>query len=367
MTLNRFISCAMLFAVTTMLVAQGIALPFSRLDILFAGDLMQHQSQLDAALQVDGHYSYSACYRHIRGTVSAADIAVANLETTIGTANYGGYPSFCAPDSFLHAAKDAGFDVMLFANNHCLDRGKRGALYTLDKMDTLGIMHCGVYRDSTDRANRYPLMVEKRGIRIAILNYTYGTNGIEPPAPIVVNYIDKKQIAIDIDKAKTLNADVIIACMHWGSEYVSIPPKNIRAMADWLLSQGVTHVIGGHPHVLQPMELRQANYMSSNNAVVYSLGNLLSGMYLRGRDGGALVNLELHKLYDTTYLRSLSYMLTWVARPQRDNVDNFVILKAAAPPQGLADGAYKKLSEFVSDSRLLFQKHNKGHIIELTR
>ncbi len=354
----------MSLAATAIMVAQSITFPFSRINILFAGDLMQHQSQLNAARCDDGRYSYSACYRHICGTVSAADVAVANLETTIGGGRYGGYPSFCAPDSFLYAARDAGFDVMLFANNHCLDRGKRGTLYTLDAMDSLGIAHCGVYRDSIDRSNRYPLMIEKRGVRIALLNYTYGTNGIEPPSPIVVNYIDKKQIALDIEKAKQNNPDVIIACMHWGNEYVSVPPKEVRELADWLLQQGVNHIIGGHPHVLQPMEVRQACYTNTNNAVVYSLGNLVSGMYARGRDGGALVNLELHKLYGMTYLRGLSYMLTWVARPERDNVDNFVILKAANPPDDIGAEAHKKLSEFLSDSRSLFKKYNIGGPVE---
>lgn len=365
MAITRLISNAIFLLVTTVSVAQGIALPFSRLNMLFAGDLMQHESQLNAAYVGNGIYSYSSCYDSIRSVVSDADIAIANLETTIGKGNYGGYPSFCAPDSFLYAVKNAGFDVLLFANNHCLDRGKKGALYTLQMLDSLGFIHCGVYRDSLDRENRYPLILERKNMRIAILNYTYGTNGIPVPSPIVVNYIDKNQITKDISKAKEQNADAIIACMHWGEEYVTIPPKYIQNLADWLLGQGVTHVVGSHPHVLQPMEVRSAAYTQTNNAVVYSLGNLISGMYARGRDGGALVNMELFKLYDVTYLHSLSYMLTWVARPGRDNVDNFIIYKAVELPKEINNSTRVKFLEFITDSRNLFNSHNKGRVVEL--
>ena len=132
---------------------------------MFAGDIMQHEAQLNAARRADGTYSFSGNYRHIKDFIGSADIAVGNLETPIGKSGFSGYPSFCAPDSFLYAARDAGFDIMLLANNHCLDRGKRGALRTMQMMDSLGIIHCGVYRDSTDRRQRYPLMVEKNGYK----------------------------------------------------------------------------------------------------------------------------------------------------------------------------------------------------------
>ena len=339
--------------------AQSVVQPFSRLKILFGGDLMQHQSQLNAARCSNGQYSYSSCYDYIRAEVSDADIAIANLETTIGRGNYGGYPSFCAPDSFLYAAKGAGFDVLLFANNHCLDRGRRGALHTLAMMDSLGIEHCGVYRDSIDRAHRVPLMIEKKGIRLAILNYTYGTNGIPVPAPLIVNYIDKEMITADIRRAREKHADVIVACFHWGDEYVSLPSDSIRELADWLIEQGVDHIIGGHPHVLQPMEVRRDTVAMRRSAVVYSLGNLISGMYARGRDGGALVKMTMYRFGELVYLGALDYALTWVARPGRDGVKNFTVLPAARVPFSLNDAARSKMSEFVKDSRMLFQRYNK--------
>lgn len=354
----------MLLAAIKVVAQQHFVSPISRIDILFAGDLMQHESQLNAAKQNNGTYSYSPCYNHIREEVSMADIAIANLETTIGSTRYGGYPSFCAPDSFLYAAKGAGFDVLLFANNHCLDRGKRGAEHTLNMMDSLGIRHCGVYRDSIDRNKRYPLMLQKNGFRIALLNYTYGTNGIVSTPPMIVNYIDKDVMKKDIAKAKAMHPDAIIACMHWGEEYISLPPTHIKQLAQWLIDEGVDHVIGGHPHVLQPMLTQKNKEYPKQHAIVYSLGNLISGMYARGRDGGALAKLQLKKFCGITKLEKLQYTLTWVARPNRDNVENFIILPAATPPFLPNSGSRHKLDEFVTDSRMLFKKYNSDNIEE---
>ena len=352
-----------MFCAVVATTAQNICNPLSRINILFAGDLMQHQSQLNAAQAGDGLYSYSPCYNHIREEVGRADIAIANLETTIGSRRFGGYPSFCAPDSFLYAAKGAGFDVLLFANNHCLDRGKQGALRTMQMMDSLGVVHCGVYRDSTDRKSRYPLIIEKKGARIALLNYTYGTNGIPVPPPLVVNFIEKEQIKKDIARAKEMKPDAIIACMHWGDEYVSTPPKYIKELAAWLLEQGVDHIVGNHPHVVQPIEMRSDSLTAKRNAVIYSTGNLVSGMYARGRDGGLLVRMGLLKIYDICWLSSLEYALTWVARPERDGYDNFTILPADTSLVKSPTGK-SKMQEFIDDTRRLFNRHNRGDVKE---
>lgn len=325
---------------------------------------MQHESQLKAARTPQGTHSYSPCYDHIRTEVSKADIAIANLETTIGDTRYGGYPSFCAPDSFLHAAKGAGFDILLFANNHCLDRGKKGALRTMQMMDSLNIIHCGVYRDSTDRKARYPLIIEKKGLKLAILNYTYGLNGIPVPAPLVVNLIDKEVMAKDIARAKEEKPHAIIACMHWGDEYVSLPPRHIKELSTWLIEQGVDHIVGNHPHVVQPIEVRKDSTTAKRNAVIYSLGNLISGMYARGRDGGLLVRMNLTRIYDLCLLSSLEYALTWVARPERDGVENFTILPANDNSLATKAVTKEKMQQFATDCRTLFKKHNKGDVKE---
>ena len=105
----------------------------------------------------------------------------------------------------------------------------------------LKVWNAGIYRDSLDRADRYPLLIEKKGFRIAILNYTYGTNGIPVPSPGMVNLIDRKQIRQDVVKARRMNPDAIIACMHWGIEYKLLPENADRELARWLLKLGVDH------------------------------------------------------------------------------------------------------------------------------
>lgn len=346
--------------------AQFFDIPLLQTELLFAGDVMQHQNQLDEARTGNGTYSYSGYYRYIKSVVQGADIAVANLETPIGNGNYSGYPSFCAPDSFLYAIQDAGFDVILFANNHCLDRGKSGAIYTLNLLDSLGIAHCGVYRNAEERATKYPLLVETNGIRIAILNYTYGTNGRSVPEPMVVNLIDKDIIAEDIFRAKAMNVDAIIACMHWGDEYVSLPPENVRKLADWLLEQGVSHIIGNHPHVIQPIEIRENPNTPDRHAVVYSTGNLVSNMSLTNTDGGIMVRMGLKKAFNYTRISSLEYMFTWIAPRQNNGHRDFTILPAATTEITGSSRATERQNLFLNNSRTLFGRHNKGNVTEFT-
>ena len=361
----KTVATLLLCALPLMAVAQFFT-PVQQIDLLFAGDIMQHETQLDMARQNDGKYSFKYSFRHIKELVKSADISVANLETTIGKSGYSGYPSFCAPDSFLHAVKDAGFKVLLFANNHCMDKGKRGALYTLDMLDSLQISHCGVYRNAKEREERYPLIIEQKGIRVAILNYTYGTNGRDIPHPMVVNLIEKETISRDIQTAKEKAPDAIIACMHWGDEYISLPPQHIKELSDWLIEQGVDHIIGNHPHVVQPIEIRESKTTPDRNVVAYSTGNLVSNMSLRRTDGGIMIAMKLLKILNYTRPFNVRYLLTWIAPKSDDGKRDFTIYPAATTGTSGWDHAEQKRQQFINDSRSLFKKHNKGDITEMT-
>lgn len=365
MTLKKNLLTLIVLCVATTVAAQYISTPVQKIKLLFAGDIMQHEAQLMAAKTAEGTYSFSDCYRHIKGTISAADIAIGNLETPIGRNRFSGYPSFCAPDSFLHAAVDAGFDVLLFANNHCLDKGKATAMYTLDLMDSLQVAHCGVYRNIYERRERYPLIIEKNGMRIALLNYTYGTNGHNIPAPMVVNLIDKEVIARDIIDAKMMAPDVIIACMHWGDEYVSLPPKRVKELAQWLIEQGVDHVIGNHPHVIQPIELLFNEEECNWNTIAYSTGNLLSNMSLRRTDGGIMISMGLRRILNYTTVSSLGYIYTWIAPKNNNGKRDFTIYPAATTDIKGNSHSRQKLQLFLDDSRKLFERHNKGNVKEI--
>ena len=261
---------------------------------------MQHRAQIDAARTSDGKYDYSPCFSLVKEEISRADIAIGNLEVTLGGKPYQGYPTFSAPDEYLQAIKDAEFDVLLTANNHCLDRGKTGLERTITQIESFSIPYAGTYRNAIERKQLYPLFIRKKGFCIAILNYTYGTNGIKVSAPNIVNYIDKKTILKDIHSAQAVRPDAIIACMHWGEEYQSLPNREQCELADWLLKQGVTHIIGSHPHVIQPMELRTNGLLRDGRArVVAGAADLLAALGLHTRQAAPAAAKQPAPLSDT--------------------------------------------------------------------
>lgn len=330
-----------------------------RIRLLFVGDLMQHQAQIDAARTSQG-YDYSDCFKHVKAKISRADIAIGNLEVTLGGKPYRGYPAFSAPDEFLYALKDAGFDVLLTANNHCLDRGKKGVLRTVVLLDSLGIAHTGTFVDSDEREKQYPLLVEKNGFRIVFLNYTYGTNGLRPQSPVMVNYIDKEQMQTDILKARLMRPDVIIACMHWGQEYQSLPAKEVRELADWLLAQGVDHIVSSHPHVIQPIEVRKDENSPARHLVVYSLGNFISNMSRIHTDGGLILELDLKKAAGITRLSDSRYTFVWTSRPVLSGNSNFELYLPSVSSDSIRNQELRLMNRYLELSRALMRKHNKG-------
>ena len=275
------------------------------ISLYFAGDMMQHKAQLAAALQPDGTYNYSGCFTQVTPEIEAADIAICNFETTLGGAPYTGYPQFCSPDAYAEAVRDAGFDIFLTANNHCMDTRTRGLIRTLDVLDSLGIKHLGTYRNQAERDSLYPYILKRGNMRIALLNYTYDTNGIPVAKPCIVNYIDTIQIKADIRRARQLKADCIIACMHWGTEYMTEPDKDQKKLEDWLYAHGVDHIIGSHPHVVQPVRtLPDYRNRPIRHLTVWSLGNYISNMSAPNTDHGLAVTLHLKKnVLDTRMVR----------------------------------------------------------------
>lgn len=267
-------------------------------DLLFAGDAMQHQAQLDQALlEGDGKsYDYSDCFSLIAPEVTAADYAVVNLEVPLGGGpRYSGYPCFSAPDSFAEALRDAGFDLFLTANNHCLDSGMKAARRTLVALDSLHVDHIGTFRDSESRKELVPLIKDIHGIKFAFLNYTYGTNGIEPKDGMEVAMIDRSQIAREIKFAREKGAEIVVVTLHWGIEYVLLENASQRSLADFLIDEGADLIIGSHPHVVQPMKVVRNEKEDKDVLVVYSLGNLISNMKTGDTRGGALVRVRVER------------------------------------------------------------------------
>ena len=369
-----------LLTIVQLLYGSLLLFPQERLTLLFAGDLMQHQAQIESARRPDGSFDYRPCFAPVRSLIEEADIAIGNLEVTLAGRPYSGYPCFSAPDEFAAALREAGFDVLLTANNHCLDRSRRGLERTIRVLDSLHIAHLGTYQNRSSRSASYPLLIEKKGFRIVLLNATYGTNGFEVIPPNVVNYLHREELQADIRKAHAWHPDAIIACVHWGEEYRRHPSKEQRAWAEWLLQQGVTHIIGSHPHVVQPMELRTQG--SRQHVVVYSLGNFISNMSREDADGGALFMLELQKPFasqllpplfpwDESLLRAevpfpspcrvsrCGYRLVWTARPALSGASHYSLYPVNSPAVGqLPAEARNRLDIFAKRSLELFRQYN---------
>lgn len=332
------------------------------MSILIAGDFMQHGPQIKAALQPDSSYNYDECFARVIPVIEDADVAIGNLEVTLGGKPYAGYPQFRAPDEYLQAIVDAGIDIVLTANNHCLDSGKHGLERTIMMMDSVGVPHIGTYIDSMERATNYPYLFEQNGIRVAVLNFTYGTNGLKVEKPNIVNMMDTAVIAADLNKAKEMNPDVIIAIPHWGIEYQTLPSKEQRKMANWLIDKGVDHVIGGHPHVAQPMELLN----DGQNFVAYSLGNVISNQSMPNTYGGYMVRLDFIKNDTLTMLSDCAYIPYWVSRPHDNDFKHNYRLLPLDEPDSLLTVKERQQRDTISQAmRTLFEKHNVGDIKEL--
>lgn len=329
----------------------------TQLKLLFVGDLMQHQAQIDAARRPDGSYDYSHCFSLVKERIEDADIAIGNFEVTLGGRPYRGYPQFSAPDEYLYALKEAGFDILSTANNHSLDRHRRGLERTLHLIDSAGLAAVGTYRDEEDRAKRYPLIVEKNGLRIALLCATYGTNGISTTPPNIVNSLDREELEADIHTARTMRPDAIIAIVHWGNEYQRQPNAGQQDLARWLVSQGVDHVIGSHPHVVQPIELAPHNQYPTQHAIVYSLGNYVSNMSITHGDVGLCVELTLEKIASTTRLKDLDYHLVWTERAALSPINDFRIIPADTLPTDLTPENKARMQRAVQVEKTLIEEN----------
>lgn len=335
----------------------------TRLSLLFVGDIMQHDSQIKAAYDpVLKTHDYNPCFQFVKPYFESVDLAVGNLELTLAGPPYKGYPQFSAPDALAFALRDAGMDVLVTANNHSMDRGRKGVDRTIQLLDSAGILHTGTFRDTVDRMNDYPMLLEKNGVKLALLNYTYGTNGIPVTKPNVVNLIDTAVIRKDMVKAKEANPDLIVVFTHWGLEYQSQPSKEQKRLTEFCFQLGAHVVMGSHPHVIQPMEWRK----EKNQLVVYSLGNFVSGQRDRYKNGGAMVRMDFSKItkdsVSTSTIDSVGYLLEWVYRTADVNKDYYILPIPSFEndtTEFIKDEASRvSFKTFVEDSRKLMKNYN---------
>lgn len=292
--------------------------PVERFTILAVGDLMVHTPQLTSARVADG-YDFEPCFAPVAPRITAADLAIGNLETTLAGADrgYTGYPMFNSPDSFASALVKSGFDVLTTANNHTLDRGPAGLARTLDVLDELGAQHTGTAR-TAEEAER-TLVADVNGVKVAILAYTYGMNGFTAPSDKkwMVDVIDTGRMIADVKRARELEPDLVIVSIHNGVEYQRQPSEAQMAVEAAMIEAGADVVLGSHPHVIQPMrtvEATREDGSARTGFIIHSLGNFVSNQRERYRNTGLLLELGFEKdvRSGVTSLVTVEYVPVWV-------------------------------------------------------
>lgn len=329
----------------------------NRVTLVFTGDVMGHDSQINAAYDaVSKSYDYHHNYEFVAPYIQQADVAITNLEVTLAGPPFKGYPQFSSPDHLAVALEKAGFDVVIKANNHALDRGKNGLTRTYNVLDTMGFMQAGTYPSAEKRALEHPLIFEKNGIKIALLNYTYGTNGIKATGGVVVNMIEPEIIKEELAVAKQHEPDFIIATMHWGNEYEREENATQQNLAKMLFENGVHLIVGSHPHVVQPIKK-----YGEDKVVAYSLGNYISNQRKKYTDGGIMLEVTIEKDSTGTEIEDYQYLATWVYKNYQDGKVTFHILPPSLYPVlkdelPISASEKAKMEQFYQDT----QEHLKG-------
>lgn len=329
--MRRFFTFALFFTLPVLVVAQiHVSVPPARplrqlpdtATILVMGDVMMHRDQISNAARPDGTYDFSTYLANIKPMIEKADLSIANMEFTLAGRPYTGYPCFSAPDGYEDYVASCGVDVFLTANNHILDKGKNGLERTLSRysdMESSGIVkHTGVSASDVDDRMRFPLIVAVKGVRVALVNFTYGTNIKGDSDFPKVHLTDKKEIEAAVRRARRAGADFVIALPHWGTEYVLNHSSSQEALADWLAGIGCDAVIGAHPHVVQDCGLVSAFSDGSLKKVpvVYSLGNIVSNMSATNTQVGMIASLRI--VTDEDGVKTMlppRLTFTWCTRP----------------------------------------------------
>ncbi len=286
---------------------------FVTVELLAVGDNLIHEGLYKTGMKADGEWNYDHVYANVRDEVEAADLAIINQETIFinDRSKISAYPRFGSPPEIGDSLVRTGFDVVLHASNHTVDKGAEGVWDTLNfwkekhpEITVLGINESEEDQDKID-------VVECKGIRFAMLNYTYGLNGLPMPAeePYLVNLLDKEKMTRDIAKAKEL-ADLVVVFLHVGNEYVYEPSEQSKQWVDFLLEQGVDIAINAHPHVLEPYTMLTGED-GHEMLVYYSVGNFVSTQDRIPRllGGMARITIEMHVHEDGKDFRIKDYTL----------------------------------------------------------
>jgi len=310
--------------------------PDSLVTIRFSviGDLMCHTPQYLYAKTGEDTYDFNSTFREVKKYFAKSDFLLANFETVLGGKGkeYSGYPMFNTPDAFAVAVKNAGFNLLSTANNHAFDQGEKGVLRTIDILNKYGLNYNGTFSTNRDRDSIRIFNV--KGIKIAFLAYSYGTNGNPVPKnkPYLINLIDFNLIKKDIAEARKLGTDLVIVHYHFGIEYQREPVQAQKDIVDKTIKLGADIIIGGHPHVIEPVNYyKTVNGKLDTGFVAYSMGNFVSNQQKRYTDVGLVLSLSLTKNFrnGSLSISDADYVPAWVFKGQHNGKNEFIVLPAA--------------------------------------
>lgn len=303
--------------------------------LIAVGDIMMHASQIQSGYNSQQKtYNFNPFFTEVKEVLSTGDWVMGNLETTLAgedAGGYTGYPLFNAPAEIVDAVKTAGFNILTTANNHALDRGEKGVIRTLKNVRDRGLAATGTFT-STQEAEKI-LKVSKNNISMAVLAYSYGTNGIPLPKgkDYLVSLIDEKKIVSDIAKARKQGADLITICLHFGEEYQRQPNTQQKKLVAALVKAGADIILGSHPHVVQPYQIFEGpgnNGKLKKAVAIYSMGNFISGQVGNYKDLGVIFTVKFRKKFPekTVEIVKIEAIPTWVHRYQQQGKLNYRIL-----------------------------------------
>ena len=281
-------------------------------DIVASGDLLIHGPVWQAAARPGGGYDFRPLFANVKPIVSRAALALCHVETPMGAGAPSGYPIFNSPAELADGIASTGWDACSTASNHSVDKGQYGIGTTIRSLREAGVRHAGTARSGDE--SRRTLILPVRGLRIAFLSYTYGTNGIPLPHPWSVDLISTRKIVADARRARRRGADFIVANLHWGNEYVHEPNQQQRDLARYLLRRRVVDVIvGQHAHVVQPVRRVARRF------VVYGEGNLISNQTAAccppESQDGLIAVIHVRAVGTEASVTGVDYVPTYVEHP----------------------------------------------------
>ena len=337
------------------------------ISISVVGDLMCHSPQFEYARVDKDSFDFNPPFREVKNILSASDFTYGNLETVTagkGNGGYTGYPRFNAPVNYLSALANAGFDLLVTANNHSLDRGEVGVLKTLEGITKNKIGYVGAFISQMDRDSIR--IFDVKGIKISVLAYSYGTNGNPIPKgkSYLINLIDLNLIKKDIQAAREKGAELVIVNYHFGEEYRREPVLFQKEVVDSTISFGADLIIGGHPHVLRPVKFyKTKNGTLDSGFVAYSMGNFFSNQRKRYTDAGMILTMRIKKdfITDKISINEINFLPTWVYKGYIFDKKQYLILPANAD---LLDNSFLsnidivKMDQAYSDTREIVTKYS---------